>query len=153
MNLLKLILLATVNLNAVFGRYQRWSIRDSGSSGVSELDGTNRNSYQEAWKFGTRLWVKLQLCQSKTCTKCARVVSGYGKNDKREICRRLLNYKNCCPRTTLLTRGFWSNKLHLTLTSRTLLGDFQHFLPTGTELIMVFILNWPALIWSKCFWN
>ena len=99
---LKLFLLSTVNLNAVFGRIQTRSEQGQGG-----LDSNPRNySYLDALKFGSRLWVRLQLCQSKTCTKCARIAVGYGKSNKREMCRRLLNYKNCCPRTTLLTRGF-----------------------------------------------
>ena len=106
---LKLLLLSAVNLNAVFGRFQTRSEQgpgglDSKVRKYSYLDGMNIP--MDALKFGTRLWVRLQLCQSKTCTKCARIAVGYGKSNKREMCRRLLNYKNCCPRTTLLTRGF-----------------------------------------------
>ena len=98
---LKLLLLSAVNLNAVFGRSQTRS-----EQGLGGLDLNPRKYSYDALKFGSRLWVRLQLCQSKTCTKCARIAVGYGKSNKREMCRRLLNYKNCCPRTTLLTRGF-----------------------------------------------
>ena len=100
---LKLLLLSSaLNLNAVCGRYQTRSIQGPGGL----ISKTGGYSYLDALKFGSRLWVRLQLCQSKTCTKCARIAAGYGKSNKREMCRRLLNYKNCCPRTTLLTRGF-----------------------------------------------
>ena len=102
---LKLLLLSAVNLNAVFGRFQTRS--EQGPGGLVKSLDSNASKYSyDALKFGSRLWVRLQLCQSKTCTKCARIAVGYGKSNKREMCRRLLNYKNCCPRTTLLTRGF-----------------------------------------------
>ena len=97
-----LLLLSAVNFNAVFGRIHTRS--EQGQVGLYSK--ARKYSYLDALKFGTRLWVRLQLCQSKTCTKCARIAVGYGKSNKREMCRRLLNYKNCCPRTTLLTRGF-----------------------------------------------
>ena len=99
---LKLLLLSAVNLNAVFGRFQTRSEQGPGGLDSNAM----KYTYLDALKFGSRLWVRLQLCQSKTCTKCARIAVGYGKSNKREMCRRLLNYKNCCPRTTLLTRGF-----------------------------------------------
>ena len=97
--IVKIILIfSTVNLNAVLGREQArlpdgLILRNSGYS-------------NSALKFGSRLWVKLQLCQSQTCTKCAMIVVEDGKNRMKGICQRLLKYKNCCSRTTLLARGF-----------------------------------------------
>ena len=104
--LFKIISIATVYSNEVNGRFETRSIQrlselitDSKPNGYSV-------AYQQALQFRSRLWAKLKLCQSKTCTKCARIAAGYGKTSKREMCRRILNLKNCCPRTTLLTRGF-----------------------------------------------
>ena len=104
--LFKIILIATVYSNEVNRRFETRSIQ-----GLSELITDSKPNgysvaYQQALQFGSRLWAKLKLCQSKTCTKCARIAAGYGKTSKREMCRRILNLKNCCPRTTLLTRGF-----------------------------------------------
>ena len=106
----KIILIATVYTNEVYGRLKTKSVQGLSGLIADPKFGSKPNgyssTYQQALQFGSRLWAKLQLCQSKTCTKCARIAAGYGKTSKREMCRRILNLKNCCPRTTLLTRGF-----------------------------------------------
>ena len=51
-------------------------------------------------------WVRLQLCNAKTCQKCAKISIGYGTKARISVCHRFLNYKNCCSRTSILTRGF-----------------------------------------------
>ena len=66
----------------------------------------NKNVNME---FDNRLWLRLQLCNAKTCRKCAKIVTGHGLSSSKTVektCQKLLIYKNCCSRTSILTRGF-----------------------------------------------
>ena len=72
----------------------------------SEISLSKSNLRKKIMAFDNRLWVRLQLCNPKTCQKCAKIAAGHGSNLRKSVCQRLLNYKNCCSRTFLLTRGF-----------------------------------------------
>ena len=73
---------------------------------TSEISLSKSNLRKKIMAFDNRLWVRLQLCNPKTCQKCAKIAAGHGSNLRKSVCQRLLNYKNCCSRTFLLTRGF-----------------------------------------------
>ena len=82
-----------------FERFQRYFLLES----IRENALTKYEIQQ--LKSAQKFWIKLQLCNPKSCNKCAKIASR--DKNRNENCQRLFKIKNCCPiNVHMLTRGF-----------------------------------------------